>query len=71
MNGNLDNLFETLPPIIARNKINVYLGGLLSKGHMQNVDSEGTGPKRIKIGKRVGYLREDLIQWLKERMVQE
>jgi hypothetical protein len=68
MHSDLEKLQETLPPVIARNKIGFYLGGLLSKGHMQNLDSRGTGPKRMKIGKRCGYLREDLIDWLKSRM---
>lgn len=68
--GNLESLLTTLPPVIARNQIGFYLGGLLSRGHMQNLDSEGKGPRRIKIGKRCGYLREDLVEWLKGRMVE-
>ncbi len=71
MMGNIDDLLYTLPPVIPRNKINLYLGGLISKGHLQNCDSKGIGPKRIKIGKRCGYIREDLIAWLKEKMVKE
>lgn len=70
MYANLERLQETLPPVIARNKIAFFLGGLLSKGYMQNLDSEGKGPKRIKIGKRCGYLREDLIEWLRSRMTE-
>ncbi len=71
MYSNLDTLQETLPPVIARNKIAFFLGGLLSVGYMQNLDSEGKGPKRIKIGKRCGYVREDLIAWLRSRMVED
>jgi len=63
-----EKLRETLPPVVARNKISFYLGGLLSKGYMANLDSEGRGPARVKIGKRVGYLREDLITWLLGRI---
>lgn len=70
LTGNLDILNKTWPEIIARNKIEIFTGGLLSKGHMQNLDSEGKGPRRIKIGKRCGYLREDLVKWLKDRMVE-
>jgi len=70
MYSNLEKLQETLPPVIARNKIGFFLGGLLSKGYMQNLDSEGKGPKRIKIGKRCGYVREDLIDWLRSRMTE-
>ena len=68
MYASLEKLQETLPPVIARNKITFFLGGLLSKGYMQNLDSTGKGPKRIKIGKRCGYLREDLIEWLRSKM---
>ena len=71
MDESLEILQRTLPPIIARNKISYFLGGLLSKGYMQNLDSEGKGPKRIKIGKRCGYVREDLIEWLKSRMTED
>ena len=67
----LSILRTTLPPIIARSEIETYLGGIISKGYMQNLDSEGKGPKRIKIGKRCGYLREDLVDWLKLRMIGE
>ena len=70
MYSNLEKLQETLPPVISRNKISYYLGGLLSVGYMQNLDSAGIGPKRIKIGKRCGYLREDLIDWLRSRMTE-
>ncbi len=63
----LSALTDQLPPIIARNKIDRYLGGLISRGYLQNLDSAGKGPRRIKLGRRVGYMREDLIAWLEER----
>ena len=63
----LTTLTKQLPPIIARNKIDRYLGGLISRGYLQNLDSAGKGPRRIKLGRRVGYMREDLISWLQER----
>lgn len=66
---NLDILNESWPAIVARSKIDTLSGGMLTKGTMANLDSEGKGPRRIKIGKKVGYLREDLIAWLKERQV--
>ena len=67
----IQQLRETLPPVIARNKIAYYLGGLVSVGYMQNLDSEGKGPKRIRIGRRCGYLREDLLEWLSVKMKEE
>jgi len=61
------SLYRTLPPIVARKEIARYLGGIISKGYLANLDSEGQGPKRIRIGRHVGYLREDLIAWLQAR----
>jgi hypothetical protein len=63
----LSTLSQQLPPIIARNKIDRYLGGLISRGYLENLDSQGKGPRRIRLGRRVGYLREDLIAWLQSR----
>ncbi|NDV27559.1 AlpA family transcriptional regulator [Desulfovibrio sp. JC010] len=57
-------LHKTLPPIIARKDIKIYLGGLISSGYLANLDSQGRGPKSIKSGRRVAYLRGDLISWL-------
>jgi predicted DNA-binding transcriptional regulator AlpA len=31
---------------------------------MANLDSQGRGPKAVKSGRRVAYLREDLVAWL-------
>ena len=67
--GNIDKLLETLPPIIARNKIAELTGGLIAKGTMQNFDSEGKGPPRIVLNnRRSGYIREDFVEWLKSKM---
>ena len=67
----LSTLSDHLPPIIARNKIDRYLGGLISRGYLENLDSQGKGPRRIRLGRRVGYLREDLISWLESRSLIE
>ena len=32
-----------------------------------NLDSEGKGPKRMRIGRKVAYLTEDLLEWLAAR----
>ncbi|MBI4595131.1 MAG: hypothetical protein HY730_02005 [Candidatus Tectomicrobia bacterium] len=55
------------PGCIARTAIPRATGGLLSKGHMQNLDSQGLGPKRLKIGKRSGYITSDFLDWLEAR----
>lgn len=35
-----------------------------SRGTMQNLDSEGKGPKSVVIGGKVAYRRDDLVEWL-------
>ncbi len=60
----LNALQRILPPIIARKDIDRYLGGLISRSYLANLDSKGKGPKSIKTNRRVAYLREDLIAWL-------
>lgn len=64
---NFESLRKALPPMIARHDIERYLGGVISRGYLQNLDSEGKGPKKCRIGKKVGYMRDDLISWLEAR----
>ena len=63
----LESLRKTLPPFIARKKIHEFLGGLISPGYMANLDCKGLGPPRVQIGRQIGYLRSDLINWLSAR----
>lgn len=44
---------------------NVNPGLPKSRGTMQNLDSEGRGPKAVVIGGKVAYRRDDLVAWLK------
>lgn len=60
-------LERTLPPVIARTEVPRLLGGLISAGRLANLDSEGKGPRRITLGRKVGYLRSDFIQWMRSR----
>ena len=61
---------KTWPPIIARDDIATYTGGLYSTGTMQVYDSKGIGvknPVRLQ-GRKIGYPKQDLIDWLLSRM---
>jgi hypothetical protein len=60
----LSSLLTVLPPIVLRKNIEKHLDGFISRGYMTNLDSQGRGPKAVKSGRRVGYLREDLVAWL-------
>jgi hypothetical protein len=51
--------------IVARQQIREFTGGMLSPGTLANLDCKGLGPEgRIKIGKQVGYVVDQLIPWL-------
>lgn len=63
----LSELLKTLPPVVPRKDIDRYLGGLISKGYLANLDSQGRGPKRFVAGRCVAYLRSDLVDWLSRR----
>ena len=65
--ADLSELLKTLPPIVPRKDIDRYLGGLVSKGYLANLDSQNKGPRRFKCGRNVGYLRADLVEWLSSR----
>ncbi len=64
------DLEESLPPVVARAKIGHYLGGLYKTETMAVYDSKGIGikdPVRME-GGRVGYLKENLIEWFLSRV---
>jgi len=65
----LRGLAERWPsPIVARNQIGEFTNGLISEKHIANLDSQGKGPRgRLKVGGRVCYTVESLIQFLEER----
>lgn len=62
-----EELERLLPPVVARTSVPKLLGGLISVGRLANLDSEGRGPRRIKLGRKTGYLRSDLIAWMRQR----
>jgi len=64
---NYDNLLAILPPVIPRKDIERLLGGIISRGHLANLDYKGEGPPKIQVGRNVGYLRGPFVAWLKER----
>lgn len=61
-------LTQQLPPLVLRHKIKKYVGELFSDSYMAKLDSLGDGPKRLKIGRKSAYLREDFVDWLIARM---
>jgi hypothetical protein len=63
----IEFLEQTLPPIIARVEVPRFAPGLISVGRLANLDSEGKGPRTIRIGRKTGYTRKDFIDWISGR----
>ncbi len=65
----ISELERTLPPVIARAKVEGYLGGLMKASYLATLDSEGSGPEgAVRCGRHVGYLRKPFLDWLRKRM---
>ena len=64
-----DEMADNWPSeIIARTEIKVFTGGLITSGYIANLDSRGKGPLgRIRSGRKTGYQKRQLVQWLRER----
>jgi hypothetical protein len=54
-------------PVVSRDKIDVFSGGLLHPRTMANLDALGQGPERIRVGRKIGYPVLSLIAWMKSR----
>ena len=64
----LKDLIPKLPPLIARDRVAEYLGGVISAKTLANLDSLGDGPSgRMRIGRKIVYRTEDLLEWLEQR----
>ena len=60
-------LKDVLPEIIWRhrwNRLAEKIGLPFKAGTLANLDSENRGPNRVYFGRKVGYRRDDLIEWL-------
>ena len=54
--------------VVARQEAGKCSGGAVSGKFLANCDCEGTGPKgAFKIGRKVCYPVDSLIEWLRER----
>ena len=55
-------------PIVAREAVGSFSGGLLNPRTMANIDSLGSGPKMVKLGRKRGYWVDSLVEWMNKRM---
>jgi hypothetical protein len=57
---------------VARQEIKNFSGGIMSQKYLANLDSQGLGPPgRIKVGRKVAYPVDALIEWLESRSTAE
>ncbi len=55
-------------PLVARKEVDKFSGGLLNPRTMSNLDCNGKGPPRIRLGRCIAYPTVDLIKWMEDRM---
>ena len=61
----VQTLAENLPPVIARKKVNRFLGGVVAPQTLCNADHKGEGPEAAyMIGRSVVYSTIPLLEWI-------
>lgn len=53
--------------VVARTEVGNFTGGLMSSKYIANLDSDGVGPVRVKVGRKVGYPVREFVAWLRGR----
>jgi len=65
----ITRLRSELPAVFSRAEIPRLTGGIISTGHLANLDSRGEGPANVHyLGRRAVYTREDFLAWLEKRL---
>lgn len=62
-----DEIFQNLPLFLTRKDIAKYLGNYISPRYLANLDSQGKGPEKVKIGNKVAYPRDTFKKWFECR----
>ena len=53
--------------IVVRRRVDEFSGGAISAKYLANLDSQGKGPRRFRVGRQVCYRTSDLVEWLEGR----
>lgn len=67
----LEALGRELPPILYRTHKRFEEWTGISRSRISNLDAEGLGPPKVRNGRKIGYPRAALLQWLAGRMWME
>lgn len=58
-------LRPSLPPVIAREKVEMHLGGIVNGKTLANYDCRGKGPEEsFSVGRKVVYKTDSLLKWV-------
>jgi len=55
---------------VARTEVKPFSGGMLNSKTMANLDSQGLGPERIQVGRKIAYPLggpKGMVSWLRAR----
>ena len=64
----LNAICQASPPIITRTEVQKITGGAISAKYLANLDSEQKGIQpRLKVGSKVAYPKEAVIEFLRKR----
>lgn len=65
----LEKIAEEWPsPFVARSEMKKFTKGLYKARSMNTFDGANKGIKiRIQLGSKIAYLKEDVIEWLKQK----
>ena len=64
----IEALRRELPAVFSRQVAAQYLKGVFTAGGLAVMDSKGTGPGGVRIGRVVAYEKENFLRWLESRM---
>lgn len=65
----VSTLAADLPPVIARKKIDHFLGGAVAPKTLSNADESGDGPEvAYKVGRSIVYRTDSLLTWMVLRL---
>ncbi|MFH1437602.1 MAG: hypothetical protein ABIJ56_17985 [Pseudomonadota bacterium] len=64
------NIILQLPPYIARQEIENYFPGIITRKYLANLASQGRGPRYLKLGRKVVYRTQEFIAWLEENGIE-
>jgi len=65
INHIINKLTESMPPVFTRKELPKLLGGILTVGHICNLDAAKQGPPRLRLKRHVIYERDSFLEWFK------